>query len=322
MDNNQPTSSKDEALRKAFGEYLDADRTLDSVDDPLLKALLPLKTDYKYEEEQSYQKEQLWDNIERKLDHTNSQKVVAKIWPIRHAKSLLASAALISIIGLFLMKWLGTNTNDLPTYLSSSTVQNIVLADGTKVQLRPYSSLTKVQTEKGTVRYFLEGEAYFDVTKDDNRLFEVQTAVGTIQVLGTQFNLSYRNQQMTVYLKEGLVSVENSAQTKAINLKPTQAATVDSLGSIVLEETANEKVYLDWLSASLYFSDMPLSSIIPELEQHFSINIVIPLSVAQTKVSGSIALTSVEESLGYLGTILGGRFEKQQLGSYTFILNE
>lgn len=320
MDKDQPISRKDEALAKAFGEYLDAERTLDSVNDPLLPVLNAFKDSYQNDVFPN-QKDHLWNKIDSKLAQTSSPLPAPNVRSIPSVVRWFAAAALILLVGLMLLKWLNTS-GDLPSYASSSDKIELTLSDGTKVQLRPYSTLIKIPSEEGIERYLLEGEAYFDVAKKANRIFEVQTALGSIEVLGTQFNLSYRNQQMQVYLKEGLVNVTNSSQTNAIKLKPSQAAIIDSLGVIQLEEEVDEKIYLDWLSAALFFSDTPLSDIIPELEQHFSIKIAIPDSVIHTKISGSITLASVEETLDYMGIILEGSFKKQEEGVFLFLVNE
>ena len=62
-------------------------------------------------------------------------------------------------------------------------------------------------------RLELKGEAYFRVSK--GRRFEVQTSLGKVSVLGTQFNVKARKNRFDVVCYEGRVKV-NYANTQII----------------------------------------------------------------------------------------------------------
>ena len=67
----------------------------------------------------------------------------------------------------------------------------VILADGTTVHLNAGSKLTYPVRFAGKRRVVaLEGEAYFDVVKDETRPFIVQTHLGEVTVLGTAFNIN------------------------------------------------------------------------------------------------------------------------------------
>ena len=67
----------------------------------------------------------------------------------------------------------------------------VILADGTTVHLNAGSKLTYPVRFAGKRRIVrLEGEAYFDVAGDENHPFVVQTHLGEITVLGTEFNVN------------------------------------------------------------------------------------------------------------------------------------
>src|SRR4029078_631833 len=79
---------------------------------------------------------------------------------------------------------------------SKSKVQ---LPDGTQVWLNADSRIAYNEKFQGNLREVtLEGEAYFDVVRDEKRPFVIHTAAIDIKVLGTAFNVrSYANEKNT-----------------------------------------------------------------------------------------------------------------------------
>lgn len=104
---------------------------------------------------------------------------------------------------------------------------DIILGDGTHVWLNAESRLRfPVGNKGGERRVYLEGEAYFEVTKDANRPFIVETAAQTLDVLGTKFNISAYPDQVEVYtsLVEGSVSLMSKPDRAETMLQPGQQA--------------------------------------------------------------------------------------------------
>lgn len=84
----------------------------------------------------------------------------------------------------------------VPTMLEVRTdtrqVKKLTLPDGSTVHINANSNLRIPQAFSDTVRqvYLDEGEAFFDVAKDDRRPFAVYTKRLQVQVLGTAFNVN------------------------------------------------------------------------------------------------------------------------------------
>ena len=98
---------------------------------------------------------------------------------------------------------------------------HIALSDGTTVYMNAGSSLKfPVQFIKGHNREVtLEGEAFFEVTKDKKHPFVVKTRGVDVRVLGTKFNVSsYKEDaEINTVLVEGSVSLSNGANPKQKN---------------------------------------------------------------------------------------------------------
>lgn len=76
-------------------------------------------------------------------------------------------------------------------YVPYGKRSTLILADGSKVYLNSGSSLVyPVVFAKDKREVYLDGEGYFEVSKEARRKFIVQTSCKAIEVLGTKFNVS------------------------------------------------------------------------------------------------------------------------------------
>src|SRR5690606_22131597 len=100
---------------------------------------------------------------------------------------------------------------------------SFILEDGTKVWLNSSSKISYPKKfSTGSRKVTLYGEAYFDVAKDKNRPFLIETNGTEIRVLGTSFNVNAYNETVSTTLVEGSLKVSNG--THSSTLKPGQEA--------------------------------------------------------------------------------------------------
>lgn len=256
------------------------------------------------------QSQKLWESIRRSISKpgTPSLRLIR-----RWAAGIAAGLALVA--GLY--SWLGNGGHE--EYLlatATSSIESITLKDGSSVTLRPHSSLFVVDLENH--RYRLEGEALFEVTRDPDREFVVETALASVTVLGTTFDVSTWGNETTVFLSRGKVRVDHSLSLRSVLLEPGQAAVVDrNMVSRALSDAA-DATYLDWLNDELSFDQSPSYRVAAELGHHFGVTLVIPADFANETLSGRILLTSLDQGLEDLSAVLGGRFEPK--GDSTFVL--
>jgi hypothetical protein len=81
---------------------------------------------------------------------------------------------------------------------------HLVLSDGTRVWMNARSRLVYPVAFGDTREVELEGEAYFEVTRDENRPFIVHAGQVAVKVLGTEFNVNTcRKQKVQTVLVKG-----------------------------------------------------------------------------------------------------------------------
>ncbi|TDQ72260.1 FecR family protein [Sphingobacterium yanglingense] len=165
-------------------------------------------------------------------------------------------------------------------FLSFSTPKGVsnqvILSDGTKIWLNSSSQLlVSSNYKRGTRKVKLVGEAYFDVAKQPNSPFEVESKETKIWVLGTVFNIrSLADQSETkTTLSEGSVRV--SHKNKQLVLKPgQQAITLEADDSItILQVDVDQEV--GWKEGYFRFSEQPLEVILSELARWYDIDEVV-----------------------------------------------
>lgn len=158
----------------------------------------------------------------------------------------------------------------------------IVLSDGTKVHLNAGSSLKyPVKFITGENRkVFLKGEAFFDVTKDEQHPFVVNTNELNIRVLGTSFNVSSypEDTMISTVLVEGSVRLYNAdgefSKDRSSLLKPSYKACWDKEKYDLKMEKVDTAIYTGWTKGKLIFKDMPFKNIRKKLERKYDIKII------------------------------------------------
>lgn len=150
----------------------------------------------------------------------------------------------------------------------------VVLADGTTVHLNAGSKLTYPVRFAGKRRtVVLQGEAYFEVTKDENRPFVVQTHLGEVTVLGTEFNINAYADANVCYttLVRGKVSFSASDSGESVTLLPGEQA-VATAGNVE-KRAVDLDEYVGWVDGIYTFNNRTLGEIMQTFERWYDIQV-------------------------------------------------
>lgn len=170
----------------------------------------------------------------------------------------------------------------------SRQTRALVLSDGTQVQLSPGSSIHYGESFNQTDRrVILEGEAFFDVTKNPEKPFLVISNGLVTRVLGTSFWVSSNEQEVTVSVKTGrveVVSQENYNRMKHTDtrlpatmvLKPNQKAVFSRKEASLTRSLVEDPVIVNpsARSATLSFDNTPAAEVFERLANAYNIEII------------------------------------------------
>jgi len=171
----------------------------------------------------------------------------------------------------------------------------VVLPDGTKVWLNAASSLrfpTLFNTKERLVE--LQGEAYFEVTKNKKMPFRVITKTQQVEVLGTSFNISsYEDEAITkTSVLEGSVKVNQlssnaSHRVKSEILKSGQQSVLE--GETMKVFSVNIQESLAWKNNKFMFANENIESVMRKVARWYDVEIVYRDNVSNKAIWGSIS---------------------------------
>lgn len=192
---------------------------------------------------------------------------------------VVSTAAAISLLliisGLYLFN-LKNSTERYNTILVPPGQRiNIILADNSNVWLNANTKFKYPTTfSKKNRTVFLDGEAYFDVSKNPQKPFIVKTTQGNIRVTGTSFNVdAYSNfDTMETSLFEGGVEIYKN-DSKLVLLKPNEKAILTN-NKVAISKIKEIDEYL-WKDGLIAFNNKCLEEILLSLEKYFGVKIQI-----------------------------------------------
>lgn len=175
------------------------------------------------------------------------------------------------------------------------------LADGSKVWLNSASSLRFPVFFSGNSREVeLKGEAYFEVSKHDDKKFSVRSGNQTVEVLGTHFNINAYSDEpsITTTLIEGAVRVIELNSKKSQILKPGEQSKVDTDIRIKRKDTQAE---VAWKDGYFYFENARIETVMRQLGRWYGITAryegVLPEHHFEGAVDTNLTLLEVLEIL-------------------------
>lgn len=186
----------------------------------------------------------------------------------------------------------------------AGTRSQIMLPDSSLVWLNAGSKLIYAgDFGRKSRQVRLEGEGYFEVTRNAGCPFTVRTDVLDITVLGTSFNVQAYADARTVEvdLLKGSVEVA-AADGRRLSLLPDQQARFDRASGLFESHPAVTTLTADWVNGRLSFINTPFPEILEKLQRHFNIRIEVRSEkAARESFSGSIDLRlSLDEILRYI----------------------
>lgn len=234
-----------------------------------------------------------------------------------YSKAIAAASILLVVLSTFAYQYFTKPTpvavqqeavNLITKYSEPGEQLRVTLPDASVVRLNSGSSIFFPEKfEKNTRQITLSGEAFFEVTKDPNRPFEVKTNNITTTVLGTSFNIkAFKNKQVTVTVATGKVKVEkvNKDHVDKLLLSPNQQAIYNEQKSLFTMEEVDASHYFAWTSGTIRFNNDPLDEVVKVLERWYNVTIKLGEDTQSSiRINGSYTdkkLYTILDGLGYI----------------------
>lgn len=312
-ENNQPEQQDRDRARRLM-EGFDPGASPEEADDTLLHYLDAYKKSASLEVSQSPSKD-IWASISASIDSDSDSGKITKL-PFRSV--YWKAAAVLLAASLLVLAYFAIQPSE-PVLLASTNadLSTVVLFDGSVVTLRPYSELFAINESEAQQTYRIDGEAYFDVMENQDRLFTAISGDAKVVVTGTEFSLSNWSDAVRVYLESGSVRFSDLDDSQTVELKPGEYS--EKIGNRVSEPAAIAgQTYTGWLTDELMLDSRNVSDVAAEIEHHFGIVLDIPESLADERLTGSLQLQDRGQVLSDLALSLNGRFVQVDESRYRF----
>jgi len=264
-----------------------------------------------------------WNTWRQKLDtKTSSGPGTIDFHPRSLAYRIVRIAAvflLVSATAFMLYYFTGQgllSRNGWVTVYTYDSVEDIPLPDGSSITLNSGSSLAYPSRFKRNARSVkLEGEAFFEIAKDENRPFKINVAnEASVEVLGTSFNLRTDPENNKVFLNvlTGKVAFYASGKKKEAKILNEDEHAVCHNGH-VRQLVSVDLNFLSWKTRNLVFDNTPLAEVVDQLGRHYRKNFLITDhsldSLALTAIYSDQKMEDVLEEIGLVLDI--GFLEKE-----------
>jgi len=287
------------------------------------------------------EKDSLWERIDhttdgmksvapdKKVIPLNSQSTIKNIERKSTEQSSLSQGFKVAAILLlsFSLSFLATVFNrennvepEIPIVFTSHTTplgvkSTFTLPDSSIVMLNAGSKLYYQENFSGKHReVFLEGEGHFEVSRDLERSFIVNTGATSTTALGTSFNIrAYDEKEIDVYLLTGKVVVSNKARAEsAIFLSAGEAVSLKS-GNLSAKKNFDREKVTAWTKGIIIFDEIPIRDAIHVMENWFGVKFRLENDPpSNLNVSGKFDNENLKNIL--MGLSFSARFNFEILG--------
>ena len=281
------------------------------------------ENDLSISEEQQIGKE-IYQNIsENFIDPEYSPNILRKYW------MLWIILLLIFIAGAFWIK-VSKGKNEVVEPLEFAKLEtranerkNIVLSDGTKVEINENTTLTyPVNFQRYNEKVVeLNGQAFFDVISDSIKLFKVKTDELETTVLGTSFvvNATPQDQVVSIGLVKGKLRV---TQKNGISkdLSPGEQVIYSKSDSSLVKSTIKGNLIYAWKEDIILFENATVEEVVKVISSKYNVTIHIEnphLIMSRLVYRINIKEFDFQDVINHITKVTTYKFVKNPDGSYT-----
>jgi len=221
-----------------------------------------------------------WNKVKNRILEDEEQVISeegTKVRKINFTRILQYAAIILVVLGL------GFTANKVINNISSTKIyaenteqgKEVILPDGSKIYLNSGSYVTFPKKFAANERRVeLKGEAFFEVTKNQEKPFIIESNDAEVRVLGTTFNVNANlpNHEVQVYVETGLVQLaRKNKENEKILINPGD---VGKLTNIDLKKEINTDAnIISWKTKEIVFNNHRLEEVISILNKTYKVNI-------------------------------------------------
>ena len=240
---------------------------------------------------------EIWDTLDIQADSSTEKSfnkllstiqatdivVQKKHSPFIHKLLRIAAIIMLPILSVgityYLMKDSAKIEHDVKLVeciVPNGEIRTIILPDSSIVKVNSGSILIYPQKFSNSRDIFLNGEAYFTVTKDKTKPFIVKTSELDVEVLGTIFNVSAYtdNDNSSTTLESGKVNVKfKNTDKEPVILHPDEQIVYNKNLKSVEKKNVKIENTIAWTEGNMIIQSMSINEVVKIIERKYAVTV-------------------------------------------------
>ncbi len=217
-----------------------------------------------------------WQKVRSRIGFkTISRRLPFRSYLVRIAAVLILAAGLTYLLSRVIRN---TSTDKMYYYesIASNELKTVELPDGSTIFMNKNSRIVRNNGYGINNRdIILEGEAFFEVARNEDVPFRVHTLNSVVEVLGTSFNIKTDSLQVIVGVLTGKVAFYESKNSEnRVDILPQNTGFFDATSNIIHVENTFDMNSIAWHSKEFVFKYTPLQNVCDVLAEYYNLDLV------------------------------------------------
>jgi ferric-dicitrate binding protein FerR (iron transport regulator) len=234
-----------------------------------------------------------------------------------------AAAVLLPLILMTAWWWNHQRQQDeVVTYIAQGNLKDsLLLPDGSKVFLRPGTVMRYRKSFRDRAVELQNGEAFFEVVKNEQRRFTVNAFHAAVEVLGTSFNVKTSTEYTDVAVWDGKVRLSADKGRQDVILTAATMGKVDAYTGQVEKLAGAFEYRCGWANNDLSFSNQSLATVLNTLSSIYQVRLrTADTAMLQDNITVRFKNITLNEALAVIGEMLDLKVD--QVSSAEYILKK
>ena len=245
------------------------------------------------------QTETCWAALQDEIHTENNGKNVLRLRKAFHPwMGIAAALILLVVVGIVVFPGLGHPSGSTAVYTTAKgETLKIKLPDHSEVTLNAGSSLVLADNFGNDERpVTLEGEAFFDIARNEAKPFIIQASGTKTTVLGTSFNVLAYPEQSEIQISVAAGKVQFESPQETVILESDETGTYNLVTGKIATSFQPDPEKAAWRSGKLIFRNAPLPESLHQLEQYYDLEFELGPVMRQKRITDQIDVGEVSES--------------------------
>lgn len=218
---------------------------------------------------------------------------------------IAVAACLLLTVGIAAYFYFASGT----TIASGDQVLIKTLPDNSVITLNKNSSLSyKTSFNQSDRHVRLSGEAFFKITPDKQKPFEIKVNDVIVTVVGTSFNIKSNKEGTEVIVETGIVTVQ--LKNKTVKLLPHQKIFVQKNAEQLLVQSNHDELYNYYRTDKFICNNTPLPRLVDALNKNYDVNIkILNPEAAALRLTTQFSKESLDDILKIISQTLNVKIE-------------